>query len=131
MITGSIKKDIYTCYMETKTTKRKRACRQYILFQICVVNLEIIIKQNRVYVKNANLGENFSDLLADLTVDKYGRVKVKIRSNLSFNTNLPYLPSTILTAVSERLEKKERNKNLLQIGKKIKSALDVGTIQKI
>ena len=94
-------------------------------------NLEIIIKHNSVYVKNANLGESFSDLLADLTVDKYGRVKVKIRSNLSFNTNLPYLPSTILTAVSERLEKKERNKNLLQIGKKIKSALDVGTIQKI
>ena len=95
-----------------------------------MVNLEIIIKHNRVYVKKANLGKRFSDLISDLTVDKYGRVKVKIRSNLSFNTNLAYLPSTILVAVSERLEKKERNKNLAQIGKKIKSALDVETIQK-
>lgn len=96
-----------------------------------MVNLEIIIKHNSVYLKKANLGENFSDLIVDLTVNKYGKVKVKIRDNLSFNTDLDRLPSTILIAISETLQKKASNRTLERIGKKIKYALEAGTIQKI
>ena len=96
-----------------------------------VVKLEIIIRHNHIYLKKANLGKNFSDLIADLTVNKYGKVKVKIRSNLSFNTNLEHLPSTILVAISERLEKNASNRILRQIEKRIESALDVRTIPKI
>jgi len=96
-----------------------------------VVKLEIIIRHNHIYLKKANLGKNFSDLIADLTVNKYGKVKVKIRSNLSFNTNLEHLPSTILVAMSKRLEKKTNNRTFTRIEKKIESALDIRMTQKI
>lgn len=94
-----------------------------------VFNLEIIIRNNRVYLKKANLGENFSDLIADLSVDKYGKVKVKTKSNPSFNTNLNHLSPKILTAISKRLEKETSNRALAQIKKKIASVLDIRSIQ--
>ncbi len=96
-----------------------------------VIKLEIIIRHNHVYLKKANLGKNFSDLIADLTVNKSGKVKVKVRPNLSFNTNLDYLPSTILVAMSKRLEKKANNRTFTRIAKKIESALDIKRAQKI
>jgi len=40
------------------------------------MNMEIIIRHNSVYLKNANLGKDFADVVADLILDKYGRVKV-------------------------------------------------------
>ena len=93
--------------------------------------MEIIVRHNSVYLKNANLGKGFSDLMADLTVDKHGRVKVKTKSNLSFYTDLDHLPSEILVAMSERLEGKASNRILAKIEKRIESALDVRTVQEI
>lgn len=84
-----------------------------------VVYMEIIIRHNSVYLKNANLGKGFSDLMADLTVDNYGRVKVKTKSNLSFYTDLDHLPLGILDDISKRLEKKASNRILAKIEKKI------------
>ena len=75
-----------------------------------VVYMEIIIGHSSVYLKNTNLGKGFSDLMADLTVDNYSRVKVKTKSNLSFYTDLDHLPMGILDATSKRLEKKANNR---------------------
>ena len=63
--------------------------------------MEIIIRHNGVYLKNANLNKGFSELMVDLTVDNYSRVKVKTKSNLSFYTDLVNFPYEILVAMSE------------------------------
>jgi len=80
--------------------------------------MEIIVRHNRVYLKNANLGKDFSNVIADLILDKYGRVKV-IGSKLSFYMGIDYLPFEILDAISERLEKETSNRILERIKEKI------------
>jgi len=72
--------------------------------------MEIIIRHNGVYLKNANLGKGFSDLRADLTLDNNNRVKVKTKSNPSFYTDLDHPPIGILGDISKRLEKKASNR---------------------
>ena len=76
--------------------------------------MEIVVRHNNVYLKNANLGKGFADMTADLILDKYGRVKV-IGSKLSFYTDLDHLPFEILDAISKRLEKEASNRILERI----------------
>ena len=90
--------------------------------------MEIIVRHNSIYLKNASLGKGFSDMMADLTVDNYGRVKVYIGSKLSFYTDLDNVPSEILVAISERLEKEASNRILAKIEKRIESTLNARTV---
>ena len=89
--------------------------------------MEIIVRHNSVYLKNANLGKGFADMIADLIVDKYGRVKV-IGSKLSFYTDLDHLPFEILDAISKRLEKEADNRILARIKDKIQRTKSVKVV---
>jgi hypothetical protein len=84
--------------------------------------MEIIIKQNSVSVKNVSLDEGFSGIIANLLVDRLGRVKVYIGSDqkrLSFYTTLEYLSSELLLAMSEKLENEVGNRVFVKIKKRI------------
>ena len=74
--------------------------------------MEISIRYNNVYLFDVELGESFN-MVADLKVDKYGRVEVKTGSNLSFYTDLDQLPLEVLHSISEIL-KKEANSGILR-----------------
>lgn len=87
--------------------------------------MEIIIRHNRVYLKNASLGKGFADMITDLIVDKYGRVKV-IGSKLFFCTDIDHLPFEILDAISKRLEKETSNRILERIKEKIQRTEAIG-----
>ena len=86
--------------------------------------MEILIGQTGVYLKDANLGESFSDMMTDLIVDRFGRVKVYIGSTLSFYTDLNHLPSEILMAVSKGLGMSVSNRILTSIQKRITALLE-------
>ena len=84
--------------------------------------MEIIVIHNSVSVKNVNLDKEFSGMIADLLVDRLGRVKVYTGSNqkrLSFYTTLEYLPSELLLAMSEKIENEVSNRVLVKIKKRI------------
>ena len=83
------------------------------------MNMEIVVKDNSVHLKNVNLGNNFSNIVADLIIGKYGQVKVQLNSGLSINTGMSSLPSATLRLVSDELEKMEKNKIQKEIKKKI------------
>jgi hypothetical protein len=85
--------------------------------------MEILLTQNSVFLNNVNLGKVFSNMVADLTVDIYGRVKV-FGSRLAFHTTLNCLPSELLIAISETLKKEADNKILTKIEKRIESTLN-------
>lgn len=70
-------------------------------------------------MKNVNLGKVFSDIVADLIVDRYGRVEVKTRSKLSFYTDLDHIPPEIWVVISERLENETRNRILAKVKDKL------------
>ena len=80
--------------------------------------MEIIIRHNGVYLKNANLGKGFAGMTADLVLNKYGRVTV-VGSKLSFLTDLNRIPVEILDAVTKSLEKEAGNRILEKIKEKI------------
>jgi len=86
--------------------------------------MEIIVRYNSVYLKNASLGKGFADMAADLIVDKLGRVKVYVGSKLSFYTDLDHLPFEILDAISKGLEKEASNRILERIKEKIQRRLN-------
>jgi hypothetical protein len=84
--------------------------------------MEIIVKQNSISVKNLSLDKEFSGIIANLLVDRLGRVKVYTGSDqkrLSFYTTLEYLPSELLLAMSEKLENEASNRVLVKIKKRI------------
>lgn len=82
--------------------------------------MDVIVRYNSVYLKNANLGKSFGNMVADLIVDKYGKVKI-IKSKLSFYTDLDCLPFEMLNVISERLEKEGSNRILTRIKEKVSS----------
>jgi hypothetical protein len=88
------------------------------------MDMEIIVRYNSVYLKNASLGKGFADMAADLIVDKLGRVKVYVGSKLSFYTDLDHLPFEILDAISKGLEKEASNRILEMIKEKIQRRLN-------
>jgi len=84
--------------------------------------MEIIVKQNSISVNNVSLDKEFSGIIANLLVDRIGRVKVYIGSDqkrLSFYTTLEYLPSELLLAMSEKLENEASNRFYVKIKKRI------------
>ena len=85
------------------------------------MDMEIIVRHNSVYLKNANLGKGFSNVVADLIVDKLGRVKVCAGSKLSFYTDIDHLPFEILDAISKGLEKEASNRILARIKERVNS----------
>jgi len=87
--------------------------------------VEISVRHNSVYLKNPNLGKGFSNMSADLILDKYGRVKV-IGSKLSFYTDIDHLPFEILDAISKRLKKETSNRILERIKEKIQHTKAIG-----
>ena len=84
--------------------------------------MEITVIHNSVSVKNVSLDKEFSGMIADLLVDRLGRVKVYTGSDqkrLSFYTTLEYLPSELLLAMSEKLENEVSNRVFVKIKKRI------------
>ena len=84
--------------------------------------MEIIIKQNSISMNNVSLDKEFSDITANLSVDRLGRVKVYTGSDqkrLSFYTTLEYLPSELLLAMSEKRENEVSNRVFVEIKKRI------------
>jgi len=76
--------------------------------------MEITIRNNRIYVKKAELGQHFPGLVSDFIVDAKGRVNVT--SPASFYTSLD--PS-ILSSIAQNLETSAHNKTLMKLTKKI------------
>ena len=85
--------------------------------------MEISIRHNRVHLRNADLGENFSNIMTDLILDKLGRVKVKTGSNNFFYMDLDKLPIEVLQAISEVLKKEVKNRILIKIEKKVRRSM--------
>lgn len=86
--------------------------------------MEILIGQTCVYLKDVNLGESFSDMTADLMVDRFGKVRVYRESTLSFFTDLNHLPSEILMAASDGLGLRARPSPLTRIRQRITALLE-------
>ena len=86
--------------------------------------MEIIVRHNIVKLRNADLGESFSNMVADLTVDKLGRVKVEAGSLISFETDLDNIPLELLQAISEVLKNETHNKFLVKIGERVRKSLE-------
>jgi hypothetical protein len=87
--------------------------------------MEIIIQLNGISVKDVSL-DKFSGIVANLHVDRLGRVKVYTGSDqkrLSFYTTLEYLPSELLLAMSGTLENEVSNRVLVKIKKRIESII--------
>lgn len=89
-----------------------------------VVDMEILIRQPYFYLKDAKLGESISDMMADLTMDRFGRVKVYLGSTLSFHMDLNPLPSEILMALSKGLGLSVSNRILTSLQKRITALLE-------
>ena len=92
--------------------------------------MEIVVKHNSVYLKRVNLGRNFSSMIADVIIDRLGRVKVYTESELktpSFYTDLYHLPPEVLTVISKKLENEAENKILTKIDKRIQFILNMET----
>jgi len=87
--------------------------------------MDVIVRHNSVYLKNASLGKGFADMAADLIVDKLGRVKVYVGSKLSFYTDLDHLPFEILDAISKGLEKEVNNRILIRIKERVSSHMSM------
>lgn len=85
--------------------------------------MDIIVRNNIVNLKGASLGRDFSDIVADLSIDKYGQAKVLMRPSVTLNTSIRRLPNGVLTQVSEELEKTERNSIQDNIKKRIDDVL--------
>ena len=83
------------------------------------MNGDIAIRHNSVHVKNVNLGKHFSNMVGELIVDRFGRVKVIVGSTFFLYTDLQCLPPTILGSISERLQEEATNRILLNIQKRI------------
>ena len=81
--------------------------------------MKIIVEHNCVHVQNVDLSKNFSDLIVDIIIDRYGRVKVKTGSKLSFYTDLNHIPAQILMNISKKLNVEPSNRILAKIKKKI------------
>ena len=86
--------------------------------------MNITIKHNTVFLENVKLGKSFADIVADLIVDKYGRVKI-ITNKTSFYTDLDNLPYETLNAIARVLEKRAKNKILEMIQAKVKSSIRI------
>lgn len=89
-----------------------------------VTLMDIIVRNNIVNLKNANLGSNFSNIVADLSIDKYGQVKVHLNSGLTINTSVGSLSSEVLRLVSDDLEKIEKNRIQNNIKKRIDDTIE-------
>lgn len=85
--------------------------------------MDIIVRHNKVYLRSINLGDGFSNIIADLIFDKYGRVKVKPKNKLYFYIDLDCLPPKILHEVSKKLRQEAYSKILLKIQKKVDDVL--------
>lgn len=85
--------------------------------------MEISLRHNSVYLRNIDLGENFSNIMADLIVDKLGRVKVKTGSKHLFYMDLDKLPPEVLQGISEVLKKEVKNRILIKIEKKVRRSM--------
>jgi hypothetical protein len=86
--------------------------------------MEITIRHNSVYLRNVDLGESFSNIMADLIVDKLGRVKVETESKHSFYTDLDNLPLELLQAISKVLKKEAKNRILTKIEERVRRSME-------
>ena len=76
--------------------------------------MNITIRNNRIYVEHAELGQHFPGLVGDFIVDANGRMNVT--SPASFHTSLD--PSLLLS-IAKHLETEAHNKTLMKLKKKI------------
>ena len=79
--------------------------------------MEITNRNNRIYVKKAELGQHFPGLVSDFIVDAKGRVNVT--SPASFYTRLDCLDPSILSSMAQNLETNAHNKTLMKLTRKI------------
>ena len=87
--------------------------------------MEITVRHNRVYLKNVDLGETFSNMVSNLIVDKLGRVKVETGSKHSFYTDLDNLTLNVLQAIFEVLQEEENNNILKKIEERTKISIQI------
>lgn len=85
--------------------------------------MQISVQHNYVYLKDVTLGENFSNMSADVKVDKVGSVKIYTKNQFLFDTDLQSLPKNVLVDISNISEKKEGNNFLRKIKKRATKTL--------
>ena len=90
--------------------------------------MEIIVRYNNIYLKNGDLGEHFSNIKADLTVDKLGRVNVKT-TKYSFSTDLNHLPLELLQDIATVLETQSYTRILKNIEKRTMQSIQKKQIE--
>ncbi len=81
--------------------------------------MKISIRYNNVHVKDVDLGENFSNMKGDVTIDKLGKVTVLTKSKKPFDTDLSLLPILILHEIDEIL-KKSKNTSFTELEERLK-----------
>jgi hypothetical protein len=79
--------------------------------------MNITIRNNRIYVENAELGNHFPGLFSNLIIDLKGRVNVQ--TSTSFYTDLACLDPDILRSISEKLDAEQNNKSLMKLKTRI------------
>jgi hypothetical protein len=74
-----------------------------------------------------NLGDRFSNIDVDLTINKYDRVKVYSRNDpnkIIFHTKLDYLSKQILSEISKKLQNRTDDANILKISNSVRSIIN-------
>jgi hypothetical protein len=92
--------------------------------------MQISVQHNYVYLRDVDLGDNFSNIRADVKVNGIGRVKIYTKNKLLFDTKLKSLPNKALVDISNIREKKEGN-NFLKKIKKRANAILINSITKV
>jgi hypothetical protein len=79
--------------------------------------MNITIRNNRILVTNAELGEHFPKVIGDLVIDLKGRVKVQTAT--PFFTDLARIDPRILIGISEVLDVTSETRIAVKLKKKI------------
>lgn len=84
--------------------------------------MEIQIKNNRVYLFQANLGHDYVDMNANAILDQYGRVQVfvpPVTRTPSFYTSIEHLPKELVRSILDQLDNTQDNSKLTKLRKKM------------
>ena len=89
--------------------------------------MEVAIRNNRISVKNVNLGKKFSDISGDLLIDQHGQVKVTTDTKLTFITDIHSISPRIFSEMNDVIgfEKLLKDNGDTKLSKIIRKMMDI------